>query len=41
MRGEKVMLDSDLAQLYGIPTNRLNEQLSETVIVFRLIFPFK
>jgi hypothetical protein len=27
MRGEKVILDSDLAGLYGVPTNRLNEQL--------------
>jgi len=24
--GEKVMLDSDLADLYGVPTSRLNEQ---------------
>lgn len=27
IRGERVMLDSDLAELYGIPTNRLNEQV--------------
>jgi hypothetical protein len=27
MRGEKVMLDSDLAKLYGVPTRRLNEQV--------------
>ena len=27
IRGEKVMLDSDLAELYGVPTLRLNEQL--------------
>lgn len=25
VRGEKVMLDSDLARLYGVPTKRLNE----------------
>ena len=25
IRGEKVMLDSDLAALYGVPTGRLNE----------------
>jgi len=25
MRGEKVMIDRDLAQLYGVPTKRLNE----------------
>jgi hypothetical protein len=28
VRGQRVMLDSDLAQLYGIPTHRLNEQVS-------------
>ena len=27
VRGEKVMLDSDLAKLYGVPTRRLNEQV--------------
>ncbi|MEK9178044.1 MAG: ORF6N domain-containing protein [Patescibacteria group bacterium] len=27
IRGQKVMLDSDLAKLYGIPTMRLNEQV--------------
>lgn len=27
IRGEKVMLDSDLAKLYGVPTRRLNEQV--------------
>ena len=27
IRSEKVMLDSDLAELYGVPTRRLNEQL--------------
>jgi len=27
IRGEKVMLDSDLAELYGVETKRLNEQL--------------
>jgi hypothetical protein len=26
LRGQKVMLDSDLAELYGVPTRRLNEQ---------------
>ena len=25
IRGHKVMLDSDLAELYGVPTRRLNE----------------
>lgn len=27
VRGHKVMLDSDLAALYGVPTFRLNEQV--------------
>jgi phage regulator Rha-like protein len=27
IRGEKVMLDSDLAKLYGVTTKRLNEQI--------------
>ena len=26
IRGEKVMLDSDLAKLYGVETKRLKEQ---------------
>jgi hypothetical protein len=27
VRGKRVILDSDLAQLYGVPTFRLNEQV--------------
>jgi phage regulator Rha-like protein len=27
MRGQKVILDSELAALYGVPTKRLNEQI--------------
>lgn len=27
IRGLKVMLDADLAELYGVPTKRLNEQV--------------
>ena len=27
VRGQKIMLDSDLAHLYGVPTKRLNEQV--------------
>ncbi|MBZ5555175.1 MAG: ORF6N domain-containing protein [Acidobacteriia bacterium] len=27
IRGQKVMLDRDLAKLYGVPTKRLNEQV--------------
>lgn len=31
LRGLKVMLDSDLADLYGVPTFRLNEQVRRNV----------
>jgi hypothetical protein len=27
IRGQKVMLDKDLAELYGVKTKRLNEQV--------------
>ncbi len=27
IRGHKVMIDRDLAEMYGVPTNRLNEQV--------------
>jgi hypothetical protein len=27
IRGQKILLDSDLAQLYGVETRRLNEQV--------------
>ena len=27
IRGKRVMLDADLAQLYGVTTKRLNEQM--------------
>jgi hypothetical protein len=27
IRGEKVILDADLAAFYGVPTRRLNEQV--------------
>lgn len=27
LRGQRVLLDSDLAELYGVPTRRLNEQV--------------
>lgn len=31
IRGEKVMLDKDLAELYGVPTKRLNEQVRRNI----------
>ena len=27
LRGEKVLLDTNLAEIYGVPTKRLNEQV--------------
>ena len=34
IRGEKVILDSDLADLYGVETRRLNEQVSRNIEKF-------
>jgi ORF6N domain len=31
IRGQNVMLDSDLAELYGVPTYRLNEQVKRNL----------
>jgi ORF6N domain len=41
MRGEKVMLDSDLAQLYGVHTMRLNEQFKRNRDRFPADFAFQ
>jgi hypothetical protein len=35
VRGHKVLLDSDLAQLYGVTTKRLNEQVKRNQERFR------
>jgi hypothetical protein len=35
IRGQRVILDSDLARVYGVPTFRFNERSSEIGIVFR------
>jgi hypothetical protein len=32
IRGLRVMLDSDLAKLYGVTTKRLNEQLRRSLL---------
>ena len=32
VRGQKVMLDSDLAELYGVSTSRLNEQVRRNMV---------
>ena len=41
IRGEKVMLDSDLAKLYGVSTKRLNEQVRRNLRRFPLDFTFR
>ena len=41
IRGEKVMLDSDLAELYGVTTARLNEQVKRNNKRFPEDFAFQ
>jgi hypothetical protein len=41
IRGEKVMVDSDLAGLYGVPTKRLNEQVKRNIRRFPEHFMFR
>jgi len=41
MRGQKVMLDRDLAELYGVPTKRLNEQVKRNIKRFPEDFMFQ
>lgn len=41
MRGQKVMLDSDLASLYGVPTHRLNEAIKRNIERFPVDFMFQ
>ncbi len=40
VRGQRVMLDSDLAELYGVTTTRLNEQVKRNSIRFPNDFSF-
>jgi len=40
IRGQKVMLDVDLAVLYGVPTKRLNEQVKRNQLRFPADFMF-
>jgi len=40
IRGHKVMLDSDLAELYGVTTKRLNEQVRRNLSRFPEDFMF-
>ncbi len=41
IRGHKVMLDSDLAELYGIETKRLKEQVKRNILRFPEHFMFE
>jgi hypothetical protein len=41
IRDHRVMLDSDLAQLYGVPTRRLNEQVRRNIARFPADFMFQ
>lgn len=41
IRGQKVMLDSDLAELYGVETKALNRQVSRNEIRFPQDFMFR
>ena len=41
IRGQKVMLDRDLAQMYGVETKRLNEQIKRNMKRFPEDFMFE
>ena len=41
IRGQKVMIDRDLAELYDVPTKRLNEQVRRNIKRFPEDFMFK
>ena len=41
IRGQKVMLDRDLAELYRVPTKRLNEQVKRNIKRFPKDFMFQ
>ncbi|MDO8291697.1 MAG: ORF6N domain-containing protein [Gallionella sp.] len=41
IRGQKVMLDTDLADLYGVPTKRFNEQVKRNLDRFPADFMFQ
>ena len=41
LRGKRVLLDSDLARLYGVPTKRLNEQVRRNAEKFPADFAFQ
>ena len=41
IRGHRVMLDADLAELYGVPTKRLNEAVRRNAVRFPEDFMFQ
>jgi hypothetical protein len=41
VRGKKVMIDTDLAELYAVPTKRLNEQVKRNIKRFPADFMFQ
>jgi len=41
IRGQKVILDADLAAIYGVPTKRLNEQVKRNAERFPSDFVFQ
>jgi len=41
LRGHKIILDSDLAELYGVPVKRLNEQVKRNTERFPADFMFQ
>lgn len=41
VRGQRIMLDSDLADLYGVTTKRLNEQVKRNRARFPIDFMFR
>ena len=41
LRGQRVMLDADLAALYGIPTGRFNEAVRRNLARFPTDFMFQ
>jgi phage regulator Rha-like protein len=41
LRGQKIILDSDLAELYGVPLKRLNQQVTRNARRFPADFRFR
>ena len=41
IRGEKIIIDADLAEFYGVPTKRLNEQVKRNKARFPKDFMFR